>query len=61
MKAFYRITFLFIILFLVFINVKSQTRINDTDTLHIDDKTYSKVENEASFPGGPSLAPRDLR
>lgn len=54
MKAFYRITFLFTILLLVFNNVKSQTRINDTDTLHIDDKTYRKVESEASFPGGPA-------
>lgn len=54
MKAFYRITFLFIILFLVFNDVKSQTTINVTDTLQIDGKTYSKVENEASFPGGPA-------
>ena len=54
MKAFYRITFLFIILFSVLNDVKSQTIINVTDTLQIDDKTYRKVESEASFPGGPA-------
>ncbi len=53
MKPFFRISFLLIILFSCINHADAQTNA-DTDTLHNGDKTFSKVEVEASFPGGPA-------
>jgi protein TonB len=53
MKAFLRISFLSIILFSCINYAEAQTNA-DTDTLHIGDRTFSKVEVEVSFPGGPA-------
>ncbi len=52
MKSLFKITFLLAALF-CFSNSYAQAS-TDSDTLHIDDKAFTKVEVEASFPGGPA-------
>lgn len=53
MKAFLKITFSIIILFSA-INQAHAQAVANPDTLQIGDKVLSKVEVEASFPGGPT-------
>ena len=52
MKFLFKVTFLLAALF-CFSNSYAQAN-TDSDTLLIDDKAFTKVEVEASFPGGPA-------
>ena len=52
MKFLFKVTFLLAALF-CFSNSYAQAN-TDSDTLVIDDKAFTKVEVEASFPGGPA-------